>query len=64
MPALALVGLILTIVKVALDLATFLKDHPDVPYALQQALQGASERLQQTHADLSTPYSRQDVQAP
>ena len=53
MPILVLVGLVLSIIKIAMDVALYLKAHPDTPAEMYASLERAHFTLGEVHADLS-----------
>ena len=63
MPALALIGLLLTVIKVAIQIADFLKDHPEIPREAQSWAAAISKEFTQTHDDFAQA-ARRDVEAP
>jgi len=52
MPALALLGLLLALIKLAIDISVYLKDHPQLPAQAKQVLANVHEDMSAMHHDL------------
>ena len=64
MPILALIGLILSVIKIAMDVAAYLRAHPDTTTEIKAALDRAQFTLGEVHADLKAYDPGKDIQAP
>lgn len=64
MPIFALLGLILSIIKIGMDIAQYLKAHPETTTEMKAALERAHFTLSEVHADLSAYDPTKDFQGP
>ena len=64
MPILALIGLILSVIKIAMDVAVYLKAHPDTSTELKSALDRAHFTLGEIHTEISSYDPTKDYQGP
>ena len=52
MPLIALLGLILSAIKISMELAAWLRDHPEISMSVRDALTRAEYTLGEVHTDL------------
>lgn len=64
MPIVPLIGLILSVIKIAMGIATYLRDHPEISAEVKAALDRAHFTLGEVHADLSAYDPTKDFQGP
>ena len=64
MPILPLIGLILSVIKIAMDVAAYLRAHPETTSELKSALDRAHFTLSEVHADLQAYDPTKDFQGP
>ncbi len=64
MPILALLGLILSVIKIAMDVAAYLKAHPETTTEMKAALDRAHFTLSEVHSDLKAYDPTKDFQGP
>lgn len=53
MPLFTLIGLILSVIKIALDVAAYLRAHPDTTSEVKSVLDRAHFTLNEVHTELS-----------
>jgi hypothetical protein len=63
-PILTLVGLILSIIKIGLDIVIYLKSHPDTPAQLRAVVDHAIPQFEETYRELSEWERTHDPEAP
>ena len=64
MPILALLGLILSVIKIGMDVAAYLRAHPDTTTEMKAVLDRAHFTLSEVHSDLSAYDPTKDLQSP
>ena len=64
MPILPLIGLILSVIKIAMGVAEYLQAHPEITADVKAALDRAHFTLGEVHADLSAYDPTKDFQGP
>jgi hypothetical protein len=64
MPIFTLIGLILSVIKIAMDIAAYLRAHPETTAETKAALDRAHFTLGEVHADLKAYDPTKDFQGP